>query len=75
MRKEYEMTKKELKDLKEASKPVRYMVFGGIPPTSPQENANMVWAKLGKKYGFRPMTVRPVQGKSQRFFTAEASDE
>ncbi len=44
----------------------------GTPP-SPQENANHAWAMLGKELGFDSMTVRPIQGKGQRFFTAVPS--
>lgn len=71
MRKEYEMTENQLKELLEASKPIPYMVVRGVAPRSPQANANAAWARLGKKLGFRPMTVRPIPGKGQRFFSAE----
>lgn len=75
MRQEYEITEAQLESLMEASKPVRYMVFGGRPPSSPQENANRAWASLGAELGFDHMTVRPVQGKAQTFFTALATPE
>ena len=71
MRKEFEMTEMELKRILDASKPVPYLVFGGREPMSPQERANMTWESLGKKYRFDYMTVRPLSGKGQRFFTAE----
>lgn len=76
-RQEYEMTEGDLATLLEASKPTPAMYLsGGMPMTSsPQENANRAWSELGKRMGFDPMTVRPVPGKSQRFFTAEASHE
>lgn len=70
MRKEYEMTKEQLKVLLEACKPVPYMIMGGIEPLSPQENANRAWAALGKEIGFDYTTVLP-NGKGNRFFTAE----
>lgn len=70
-RKEFEMTKDELAELLDACKPVPYMIIGGIAPRSPQENANDAWEKLGKKLGFKHMTVKPVAGKGVEFFTAE----
>ena len=36
-RREYTMTKEDLKKLYEASQPVPYLVIGGHPPRSPQE--------------------------------------
>ena len=74
MRRECEMTEAQLKALLDACKPVPYMVFGGVPPRSPQENANSAWAALGRTLGFKPMTVQPVAGKGQRFFTAEPAE-
>lgn len=68
-RREYEMSQHDLDVLMDACKPVRYMVFGGIMPSTPQENANAAWAALGRKYGFDAMTVEPCQ-KGERFFTA-----
>jgi len=70
-RKEYELTDEQLKDLLGACKPVPYMVVGGVSPRSPQENANAAWASLGNELGFKPMTVRPVPGKGQKYFMAE----
>lgn len=42
--------------------------------SSPQENANQAWAELGRRMGFDPMTVQPVEGKNTRFFTAVPSE-
>lgn len=70
MRKEYEMTEDDLKELLSACKPVPYIMVGGVTPRSPQENANAAWARLGKKMGFKPMSVRPSRG-GDRFFSAE----
>lgn len=72
MRREYEMTEEQLTQLLDACKPVPYMVMGGVEPSSPQENANSAWAALGREMGFDGMSVKPVSGKGQRFFTAEA---
>jgi hypothetical protein len=71
MRSEYEMTAEEEQALLDACRPVPYMVFGGIPPVSQQERANAAWCALGAKRGFDGMTVQPVIGKGQRFFTAD----
>ena len=68
-KKEYEMTQEDLDKLLEACRPVRYMVVGGRPPRSPQENANAAWEDLGRKMGFDSRTVVP-NGKGQRFFSA-----
>ena len=74
MRKEFEMTEAQLETLLDACKPVPYMVFGGRPPRSPQENANDAWCRLGRDMGFDGMSVRP-SSKGQRFFTAEGKQE
>jgi hypothetical protein len=70
-RKEYEMTPKQEADLIQACQPVRYMVIGGMEPSSPQENANNAWKALGKELGFIWDTARAVSGKPTRFFSAE----
>ena len=49
-------------------------MVGNYTPSSPQENANNAWARLGEELGFDSMTVRPIQGKGQRFFTAVPSE-
>mgnify|MGYP001618132302 CR=1 FL=1 len=71
MRKEYEMDKAQFDRLADACKPVPYLVVGGHPPLSPQEQANRAWAVLGRELGFDPWSVQPVAGKDERFFTAE----
>ena len=74
MRKKFEMTDDELESMLEACKPVPYMVVGGVPPRSQQENANSAWRELGDKLGFDSTTVRPVSGEPMKFFTAEPTD-
>lgn len=69
--KRYEMTQAQLDRILEACKPVPYIVVGGIPPSSPQENANAAWAELGREMGFEHMTVRPVAGQPPTVFEAE----
>jgi beta-phosphoglucomutase-like phosphatase (HAD superfamily) len=66
----YEMTEEDLKELLDACRPTPVMKIGSYTGSSPQENANRAWRKLGEKYGFDFMTVRPIQGKGQRFFSA-----
>jgi hypothetical protein len=75
-RTDYEMTEKDLKVILDACKPTPVLFgnggqsFGG----SQQENANRAWSELGKKMGFDYMTVRPIQDKGMRFFTAIPSE-
>lgn len=66
----YEMTEEELKELLDACKPTPCMKIGSYYSRTPQENANTAWQKLGEKHGFDFTTVRPVQGKGNRFFSA-----
>lgn len=73
-RTEYEMSEADLEAIMAACKPVPYMVIGGHPPASQQENANRAWARLGQKMGFDHMTVRPIAGRGNRFFTAVPSE-
>lgn len=71
MKQRFEMTQADLDQLLEASRPVPYMVFGGMAPRSPQDNANAAWRELGNLLGFDAMTVEPIRGEDQRFFMAE----
>lgn len=75
MRQEFEITKKQLNELLDACKPTPVMYLSGGTPmfNSPQENANYAWKKLAKELGFKWDSVRPISGKGQRFFTAEAN--
>ena len=66
----YEMSEEDLKAIREACRPVPVMMIGGVSPSSPQRNANRVWRKLGEKMNFDYMTVRPIEGKPPRFFSA-----
>jgi hypothetical protein len=75
MRREFEMTEAQLQRLLKACRPVPYIVAGGMPPQSPQANANAAWGELGRELGFEPMSAKPVPGKGQRFFTAEATGD
>ena len=68
-RQEYEMTQKDLDEIMTACAPVVYMVFGGREPSSPQENSNRAWIRLGNKMGFDGMSVQPSM-KGNCFFTA-----
>ena len=73
MRKEFELTDEELGRLLDADKPVPYLIFGGLPPSSPQEKANSAWQSLAEKHGFQWDTVQPIAGKDDKFFTAETT--
>lgn len=68
--KNFEMTEKQLETLMEACKPVVMIALQCGTPSSPQENANFAWKRLGKEMGFDHMTVRP-NGKGDRFFSAK----
>jgi hypothetical protein len=70
----YEMTQADLDAILDACKPVPAMMIGGTLPRSQQENANDAWAALGRKMGFDHMTVRPIAGKGDRFFSAVPSE-
>jgi len=75
MRKEFEMDDKQLKRILAACKPVPYLVIGGVEPRTPQENANAAWAEIGRELGFEPLTVKAIEGKEMKFFTAKAIEE
>lgn len=70
----YEMTEAQLAALLDAMRPVPAMLIGGSTGRSRQENANDAWARLGREMGFDAMTVQPVAGKGDRFFTAVPSE-
>jgi hypothetical protein len=69
MRKEFEMTEQDLAEILEACNPVPMIMLQCGMPSSPQENANRAWERLGEKYGFDYLTVEPSE-KGQRFFSA-----
>ena len=75
-RTEYEMTQADLDTILDACRPTPAMFLsGGVPlGGSPQDNANAAWSALGAKMGFDAMTVRPIQGKGNRFFSAVPSE-
>ena len=72
-RQEYELSDDDFAALMDASKPTPAMWLSDGTPMSgtPQENANRAWSQLGGRLGFKPMTVRPIDGKDQKFFSAE----
>lgn len=71
---EYKMTDEQLAKLHDACKPVVCIKVGSSLPRGPQQKANDAWQALGKEMGFDYMTVRPVSGKSDRFFTATPTE-
>ena len=66
----YEMTEEDLKEILDSCKPVPMIMLQCGTPSSPQENANRAWKRLGDKMGFDSLTVQPIQGKSNRYFSA-----
>lgn len=71
MRREYELTEEQTASLLDACSPVVCIKVGDYAPRSPQENANAAWSALGADMGFDYLTVKPVPGKGQCFFTAD----
>lgn len=71
MRQHFVMTDDDLEELMDACKPVPLIMLQCGMPSSPQENANDAWARLGEKLKFDSSTVQPVAGKGTKFFTAE----
>lgn len=69
----FEMTEADLATLMDACKPVKLIATHCGPIQSPQEKANAAWKALGDKMGFDHMTVQPIGGKGERFFTAEST--
>ena len=72
----YEMTEEDLKKLLDSFNPAPVMFLSGGTPmgSNTQDNANRAWRELGKKMGFDYESVRPMEGKGQRFFTAVPSE-
>lgn len=72
----YEMTQADLDKILDACKPTPVMFLSGGTPIggNPQENANAAWSALGKKMGFDPMSVQPIAGKGNLFFSAVPSE-
>ena len=54
---EFVLTDEEYERVMEASRPVPYLVIGGVEPMSPQENANRVWRAIYQDRGLDWKTV------------------
>ena len=67
---EFEMSEDQHRRLLAACAPVPYMVFDGVEPRTPQQNANDAWRALGRELGFDWESAKPVPGKDSRHFTA-----
>ena len=72
---EFKLTKEQHESLLVSCSPVRMIKIAGEWPKSPQENANAAWRRLGEELGFDHMTVKPVPGRSSRYFTATLTKE
>ncbi len=72
----FEMTQADLDAILDACKPTPVMFLSGGTRIggSKQENANEAWKRLGEKMGFDHMTVQPIYGKGNRFFSAVPSE-
>lgn len=74
MKQKFTMTQEQLNTILKACKPIPLIMLQcGMPP-SQQEMANDAWAALGRKMGFRHMTVEPISGQDQRVFMAEPEE-
>lgn len=71
MKIEFHMSEEDLSRIMESCKPVPMIALQCGTPRGPQENANAAWADLGKRMGFKPMTVEPLPSKGDRYFMAE----
>ena len=70
---QYELTDEQFKTLilaLDAARRAPVMLIGGSVPRSPQKVANDEWCRIGRECGFDGMTVLPIPGKGERFFTA-----
>jgi len=70
----YEMSEENLKELLEACRPTPCILVGGFAQLSQQDMANAAWQRLGGKMGFDYLTVRPIAGKGNSFFSAVPSE-
>jgi hypothetical protein len=66
----FRLSDKQLERIKKASRPVTYVVIGGMEPASPQENANAAWRLAAAELGFKWDTVQP-DGDDPHDFLAE----
>ena len=74
MRRVYEISQQQLDRLLDACQLVPLIAIHLGMPCLPQERANNAWDLLGRELGFKHMTVAPIAGRSERFFTAEPMD-
>jgi len=75
MRKEFEMTEAQAKEMLHYCKDEPTLVApGGSPLETAQQRMNRGWKWLAQELGFIWHTVLPVEGKPARFFTAEVPD-
>lgn len=71
-RKEYELTASELEDMIKLQEVERTAIeTNSSYEARKHRRTNHAWQMLGQRMGFKWDTVKPVPGKSQRFFTAE----
>ncbi len=71
-RKEYELTDSELEDMIKLMEVSRNAIETNTSyKVRAQRSCDNAWQMLGKRMGFKWSTVRPVPGKSAKYFTAE----
>ncbi len=72
--KEFHLTEEQYQQLLAACSPTPVMYgSGGVPLfRSQQENVEDAWKTLGRDLGFAWETVKPIHGKDDHYFEAEA---
>ena len=68
---QYRLTDEELDEIMEASKPVLYMVVGGVGPRSPQEKVMDVWRKIAVRVNCDVESIGPADSGDYHDFKAE----
>ncbi len=66
---EYKLTEDEFAQLMEASKPVPYMVIGGVEPQSPRDKSMRIWERVAARVGCDMNSIQP-NGADPRDFKA-----
>ena len=66
----YRLTDEEFNRLMEASKPVPYMVIGGVEPESPYDKAKRVWLDVASRVHCDIDSIGPANTGNNRDFMA-----
>ena len=69
--KTYKLTDEELSALKEAAKPVPYLVIGGHPPEDPATKSMRIWEEVAKRVNCDVWSIQPASSGNEQEFEAE----